>query len=116
MAEKSPKLVLVIRDAVMGHGDDALGGILIRSFFHTIMEIDPTPDTVIFYNGGVKLVVDGSPVLEDLQNLADKGVQLLACGTCLGHFDLKEKIKVGQISNMYDISETLLTANKVVNL
>jgi len=71
---------------------------------------------MIFINAGVKLTVDGSPVLEDLQALEPRGVNILACGTCLGHFELKEKVAIGEISNMYTIVETLLGAGKVVAL
>ena len=74
------------------------------------------PDAIILLNAGVKLTVEGSPVLEDLVALEGKGVELLACGTCLGHFGLKDKIVVGQVSNMYSIAETLLGAGKVVAL
>jgi selenium metabolism protein YedF len=109
-------LVLVISSETMGRGDDELGGILIRSFFHAVGQVAPQPNTVIFFNSGVKLVVEGSPVLEDLRALADQGVELLACGTCLGHYGLKEKVAVGEVSNMYTIAETLLRARKVVSL
>lgn len=67
-------------------------------------------------NSGVKLVVQGSPVLEDLQALAAQGVEILACGTCLGYFGLTDQVAVGQVSNMYTIAETLLRAGKVVSL
>ena len=109
-------LVLVIPSETMGRGDDELGGILIRGFFHAVGQVAPQPDTIIFFNSGVKLVVEGSPVLEDLRALADQGVELLACGTCLGHYGLKEKVAVGIVSNMYTIAETLLRAGKVVHL
>ena len=110
-----PTVVLVPSDG-MGRGDDELGGILIRAFLHTLNEVEPLPATMIFLNTGVKLAVQGSPVLEDLQLLEEKGVSLLACGTCLVHFELKEKIAVGEISNMYTIAETLLRAGNVVAL
>jgi intracellular sulfur oxidation DsrE/DsrF family protein len=67
-------------------------------------------------NNGVKLAISDSPVLEDLQVLADKGVEILICGTCLKYFDLTDKVAVGQISNAYTIAETLLQAGKVVRL
>jgi selenium metabolism protein YedF len=108
--------VLVISNEVMGYGDNELGGILIRSFLHTLCEADSFPATIIFYNTGVKLVTEKSVVLEDLSNLQKAGIKILACGTCLGHFDLKDKIAVGEISNMYDITETMLQAQKVINL
>ena len=108
--------VLLIPSDGMGRGDDELGGILIRSFLHTLNEVEPLPDTIIFLNAGVKLTVEDSLVLEDLQFLEQRGVEILACGTCLGHFGLKAKIAIGEISNMYSIAETLLGAGKVVAL
>jgi len=109
-------LVLVVADERMGRGDAELGDILIRAFFHTLSEVSPMPDTIIFFNSGVKLVVEGSPVVDDLIALRDAGVEILACGTCLGYYNLKESVKVGEISNMYTIAETMLRAGKVVNL
>ena len=114
-AEAGP-LVLVAPGETMGRGDDELGGILIRGFFHALGQTEPRPNTVIFFNSGVKLAVEGSPVLEDLRALCDEGIELLACGTCLGHFGLKDKVAVGEVSNMYTIAETLLRAGKVVYL
>jgi selenium metabolism protein YedF len=110
-----PAVVLVPSD-VMGRGDDELGSILIRSFLHTLNEIEPRPATLIFINSGVKLAVEGSPVLEDLEGLEQRGVNILSCGTCLGHFELKDKVAIGEISNMYTIAETLLAGGNVVAL
>jgi selenium metabolism protein YedF len=109
-------VVLVVLSDSMGRGDVELGRILVRSFFHTLGEVSPLPDVAIFINTGVKLVAEDSPVLDDLRSLSDQGLQVLACGTCLGHFDLKDRVAVGEISNMYTIAETLLQAGKVVNL
>jgi selenium metabolism protein YedF len=110
-------LVLVVPGDTMGRGESPeLGVILIRTFFHTLAEGKTQPDVILFFNTGVKLVAEGSPVLEDLQSLAGRGVQLLACGTCLGYFELKDKVAVGTISNMVTIAETMLTAGRVVSL
>ncbi len=109
-------LVLVIPGESMGRGDAELGQILIRGFVHTLGEVQPLPDTIIFFNSGVKLVVEGSPVQEDLRALHERGVEILACGTCLGYYELKEKVVVGEVSNMYTIAETMLSAGKVVSL
>ncbi len=108
--------VLVISNEVMGHGDYELGSILIRSFIHTLCEAESLPGTIVFYNTGVKLVSQDSIVLEDLKFLQNTGVKMLACGTCLGHFNLKAQIAVGEISNMYDITDTMLKAEKIINL
>ena len=112
----SGPLVLTIPDEFMGRGDPELGGILIRAFFHTLGEVQPLPETIIFFNSGVKLVVEGSKVLEDLQHLKEQGIEILACGTCLGHYGLKDSVRIGEISNMYTIAETMLGAGKVISL
>lgn len=110
-------LVLVVPSEFMGRGEhEELGQILIRGFLHTLNEVSPLPDVLIFFNSGVKLTVEGSPVVEDLRTLEAQGVQILICGTCLGYYGLKEKVAVGEVSNMYTIAETLLQAGKVVSL
>ena len=112
----SGPLVLVVSADVMGRGEDELGTILIRGFFHTLGEVQPLPNTIIFFNTGVNLVCEGSPVLEDLCALENEGIEILACGTCLNYLELTDKLAVGQVSNMYSIAETMLAAGKVVNL
>jgi len=107
-------LVVFISSDRMGRGIDELGDILMRAFLHTLNEVAPLPDTLVFVNSGVRLVVEGSLVLENLQTLADQGVDILACGTCLDYLELTEKVAIGTVSNMYDIAETLLGAGKVV--
>ncbi len=112
----SRRTVVVAASDQMGRGDDELGAILVRAFFHTLTESNSLPGTIIFYNTGVKLAAEGSPILDDLRDLQGKGVEILACGTCLGYFNLKERLAVGTISNMYTISETLLGAAHIVTL
>jgi selenium metabolism protein YedF len=109
-------LTLVVSSDAMGRGDAKLGGILVRSFFHTLGEVEPLPQTILFFNSGVKLACEGSRVLDDLCALAEQGIELLVCGTCLGYYELTDKLEVGQVSNMYDIAEAMLGASKVVNL
>ena len=108
--------VMVLSSERMGRGDDALGAILMRSLLYTLGEVEPAPKTLILYNSGVKLAVEGSPVLEELATLQARGVEILVCGTCLGHFDLKDRLQVGTISNMYAIAEVLLAADNAITL
>ena len=112
----SGPLILVVSADVMGRGAAELGNILVRGFFHTLGEVEPRPQTILFFNTGVELTCEGSPVLDDLRALEGEGVEMLICGTCLGYLELEEKLAVGQVSNMYDIAETMLGAGKVVNL
>ncbi len=110
------RAVLVVSNEGMGRGNEELAGILVRTFFHVLTESDTPPATIVFFNTGVKLVVEGSSVLGDLQALAAKGVEMLSCGVCLNYFGLKEKVAVGVISNMYTISETMFNAEHIVTL
>ena len=116
MPAGGPSVVLVASEA-MGRGEHPeLGQVLMRAFFHTLTEVEPKPDTIIFLNSGVKLVIEGSPVLEDLRALSEGGTEIFACGTCLGYYELTERIAVGEVSNMYTIAETLLGAGCLVTL
>jgi len=109
------RVVLVASDT-LGRGSAELGGILVRGFFHTLNEVQPLPGTIIFINSGVQLVAEGSPVLDDLRALGDKGVEVWACGTCLDYYGLKAKLAVGQVSNMYSIAEALSQADSVISI
>ena len=115
-APASGPIVVVIPGDQMGRGEEELGRVLIRAFLHTLTEVSNRPDTMIFFNTGVKLTIEGSMVLEDLQALQKNGVEILICGTCLDYFDLKAKIAVGQVSNMYTIAETMLAAGRLVTV
>ena len=66
------------------------------------------------YNGGAKLSVEGSPVLEDVKALAAAGVKIFTCGTCLNFYGLGEKLAVGEVSNMYDIVDKCSKADLII--
>ncbi len=110
----SGPFVIVIAEDKMGRGNDELGYVLIKAFLHTIAAQAQKPEVMIFYNTGVKLTVQGSEVLEDLQQMENEGVQLLVCGTCLSYFEIKDKLAVGNVSNMYDIAQTMSRAVRLL--
>ena len=117
MPESAGKeIVVFVSSNTIGRGDDELGAVLMRSFVLTLLQIDKKPGKMIFMNSGVKLTVESSPVLEYLQTLEKDGVVMLACGTCLDYFGLKSSIKVGRVSNMFEILQALLKADIVLNL
>lgn len=98
----------------MGRGSEELGRVLMRSFLHTLGESETRPQKIILMNGGVKLACEGSEVIEDLQGLAAKGVEILACGTCLDYFGIKAKLLAGRVSNMYEILNSLMSAGQLI--
>ena len=107
-------LLVAVETETMGRGSEELGRTLMKGFLFALTQLPRLPDTVLFYNGGAHLSVEGSDSLEDLQKLESQGVKILTCGTCLNYYGLTEKLAVGAVTNMYEIVETLAGAGKVV--
>ncbi len=107
--------VVVVSSECMGQGDDDLGHTLMKAFVFALTQQDELPSCVLFYNGGVKLTCEGSPVLDDLHALSEAGTEVLSCGTCLNYYGLTEKLAVGEVTNMYAIVEKQMTARVVVH-
>jgi len=108
------KVVVLVDGATVGRGDDLLGAVLMKSFLHTLKEIEPRPWRLIFINAGVKLAVEGSDLLSVLSELESLGIEILSCGTCLDFFKLKEKLRAGKVTNMYDIVSSVVAATNVI--
>ena len=106
--------MVVIKSLHMGQGDEALGTLLMKSYVNVLPELDYLPQVICLYNEGVKLAIEGSPVLESLQKLESKGVKIIVCGTCTEYYKVSGQLKVGSISNMYHIASLLSTMPKVV--
>ncbi|MGL5438043.1 MAG: sulfurtransferase-like selenium metabolism protein YedF [Lachnospiraceae bacterium] len=106
--------VVVIRAAVMGQGDDALGKVLIKGYIYALSQLETLPAAILFYNGGVTLTTAGSDSLEDLKSMEALGVKIISCGTCLNFYQLTDQLEVGTIGNMYEIAETMQNASKVI--
>jgi selenium metabolism protein YedF len=106
-SEKSSGLKLIISKNYFGEGDRKLGEILIKTFIHTLKESDKLIETIFFVNSGVFLTISDSPALEDLKDLECKGVEILSCGTCLDFYNIKDKIAVGKIGNMFRMLELI---------
>ena len=110
------KILVLVGTDRMGTGDDDLGRKLIASFLGTLKEMGQELWCLIFLNAGVKLTVAGSEVLSSIQELAQDGVMVLVCGTCLNHFQLLEQKQVGETTNMLDIVTHMQLADRVISL
>ena len=113
--EKSGLSILVASN-LLGNGDEKLGETLMKVYINTLAETDVLPENLMFLNSGVKLTCEGSDVLDSLNTLKNKGVNIISCGACLDFYNLKEKIKVGEIGNMYQIIEIMNTSNNTIKL
>lgn len=106
--------VVVLASATMGAGDEELGEILMKGFIYALSQQEELPATILLYNRGAKISCEESPSLEDLRSLEAQGVEILTCGTCLNHYGLTDKLKVGDVTNMYVIAEKMTQADLIV--
>ncbi len=106
--------VVAIGASTMGSGDDTLGRTLMKSFLYALSQQETLPETILFYNGGAMLTTEGSASIEDIESMEAQGVEILTCGTCLDFYGRKDKLKVGGVTNMYQIVETLTRAELVI--
>ena len=106
--------IVVVSSDRMGSGNDELGKVLMKGFLFAITQLDVFPRKMLFYNGGATLTAKGSDSLEDLKSLEAQGVEILTCGTCLDYYQLKDKLAVGTVTNMYSIVEAMAEAGKII--
>ena len=108
--------VMLIGSDRLGDGPEELGRLLMRNFIMTLLELEVLPDRMLFINTGVLLTAAGSEVIEALEALGNRGVEVLSCGVCLDFFKKKELLAAGGVTNMFSIAESLLKASSVVRL
>ncbi|MBN1182872.1 MAG: DsrE family protein [Bacteroidales bacterium] len=113
---KNQNTLLQINNYGMGHGDESLGLKLIGNYLKLSLEDDRLPKIIVFYNSGVKLLCEGSPVIEILKRTEAADTKLMACKTCLDHYNLTDKIQLGIPCTMMDIITLQAGADKVVTL
>ena len=107
--------LVMITSSALGQGSEELENTDAQFYFHLKRNGAP-PAKILFLNSGVFLTTEGSPVLDELQELAERGVEIFSCGTCLDYYKLKEKLAVGHVTNMYDTVEAVQAAAKVITL
>lgn len=111
---RTTKAPLLIKSDLLGQGNDELGGILMRSFLYALSECDNPPPALYLVNTGVRLACEGSPVLDSLEKLKNRGTEILSCGLCLDFLQLKEKLAVGEVTNMYNLVDSLTAQGMTV--
>ncbi|AUN15908.1 sulfurtransferase-like selenium metabolism protein YedF [Paraclostridium sordellii] len=107
---------IFINSDKMGNGNDELGHVLMKGYIYTLTESKPYPKSILFVNSGIKLTTENEATIENLKILQDAGVEILSCGTCLDYYGLKDDLKVGTVTNMYTIVETMNNSSKTISL
>jgi hypothetical protein len=111
----SDTVILLTRNG-MGDAEPALQQKLVTTYFKLLDENNILPAVICFYANGVKLAIEGSPVLDSLQSLESKGVRLVLCSTCLDYYSLADKVQAGIVGGMTDIIEAQRMAGKVISI
>mgnify|MGYP000045518996 CR=1 FL=1 len=109
------KTVVVLNQDQMGHGDRALGQKILATFLRKSLALGSLR-AIVLYNSGVRLVTKDSPVLAELAQLHEAGVDIRPCGTCLEALELAASVAVSKPSNMDEIVAELAAAEKVITL
>jgi selenium metabolism protein YedF len=106
--------VIAFASDKMGDGDEELGKLLLINFVKAIKELDILPQKMVFYNKGVILGTENSPVKDHFKEIEKMGVHFLFCATCAKYYSLEEKIKIGTLSNMFEITQVMSSAGNIV--
>lgn len=101
------KVLLLTKD-YLGEGSEELGRNLMKSFLYVLTEADVKPKAIYCINSAVNMLVTGSEHLDNLTALEAAGVTIAGCGICLDFYEVKDKVQVGTITNLYAITERLL--------
>lgn len=107
-------LILIGRDQ-MGDGDRDLGRRVLANFLRKSIALGDL-DAIAFYNAGVLLAATDSPVAVELTQLHERGIDLLACQTCVEHYGLMDRLLFPPPSSMEDIVNLMKRATKVLTL
>jgi selenium metabolism protein YedF len=110
------KRVMLITSDRLGDGPEELGRLLMKNFIITLLDLEELPDRMLFLNSGVLLTTEGSELLPALEQLGNRGVEVMSCGVCLDYFHKKELLRAGVVTNMFTTAESLMQAASVIRL
>jgi hypothetical protein len=108
-------VLMVTRDG-FGSAEPALQHALMGKYLGLLLAGGIVPRAIGFVTEGVHLACEGSPVLEELRRLAERGCRLLVCTTCLEFYGLRDQVRAGTACSMPDILNAQMEATKVITL
>ncbi|NTU64476.1 MAG: hypothetical protein HGB05_14030 [Chloroflexi bacterium] len=108
--------ILIFTRNGLGDAPAELQQKLAAKFLQLNLDANTLPAKILFYTDGVKLACEGSPVIDELKAMKERGVELILCSTCLDYFGLRDKVQVGIVGGMPDIIEALSAVGKVISL
>ena len=109
------KRVFIVTNTI-GRGNDELGAVLMKNFLYSLARNAEKPRAVMLMNEGVRLACTGSSSLDDLAILAENGVAVKVCGTCLDFLGVRDDLAVGEVGAMPDSVAVLITDPDVLTI
>lgn len=106
--------IVVSRDTFGKEGD--LGKLLIKAFLETMKVTDDIPAFMFFMNSGVMLTTELDETVSLLKEFESKGAEIYTCSTCLKHFGLEDRLRVGQAGGMAVLMDGMRTARRVITI
>ena len=100
----------------LGDAPPELQRLLSVSFAGLLAQETEPPAQLLFYGEGVKLACSGSPILDSLRTLSERGTGMILCRTCLDFFGLLDQVETGAIKGMPDILAAMREAKKVISV
>lgn len=97
---------IILESNTLGQGDESLGKTLMGSFLRKLWAHNKKPETIALYNSAVLLATEGSEHLHEIEALAEAGVDIMACSTCLNYYE--KKLAVGRVSGMEEIVSLIM--------
>ena len=116
MNEVEKQYMVLITSTTIGDGAAELGEKLMSNYLIALSEGENLPKYVFLINSGVQLAKVGNKTVDTLKTLADKGVTILACGTCLDYYQIKDHLAIGQVSNIYTLRDIMADSDNVITL
>jgi len=107
-------LLLILKSNILGEGEPDLGEKLIKSFLEQLFESGSLPARIICVNSGIFLSTEGSGVFDILQKYETEDSEIISCGTCLDYYNRRDKLIVGQPTNMKIIVSSMLDYKKFI--
>jgi selenium metabolism protein YedF len=114
--EDNKKTSILISSEKFGEGSDKVGDTLMMKYIDVLSEEDRLPTALIFANSGVKLLCEGSKVIEGIKLLEEKRVKIYCSETCLKDYKIDDKLLVGKRVDMTDIVDIMNKAENFIKL
>ena len=96
--------------------DNEFGLQMFDKFIHTLEKRDLSAEALCFYTEGVKLLTEDSSLIEGLKLVEKLGMKMVACGSCLEYYGLRDQVVVGEVGGMDDIVKLLRSADNVIRV